>query len=177
MNRYSDELLMELPRRGRPSRYRASVLVVVALAAILFQVYVPLFFEYLSYLELSLLVTVYFSLMKRNPVSGTFIGCAIGLAQDSLSHHPIGMLGIVKSLVGYFSASVSLRFDVDNPLVRMILAFFFFFFHQFFHWVLMRALLGQAINFDFEQTLLFGLFNAIVALPLFHIFDRMRRTG
>ena len=36
------------------------------------------------------------------------------------------MYGIVKTLVGYFAASVSMRFDVDNPLIQFILGFFFF---------------------------------------------------
>ena len=49
------------------------------------------------------------------------------------------MFGIVKTLVGYFAASVSMRFDVDNPLIQFLLGFFFFFFHQFFYWVLARA--------------------------------------
>ena len=59
------------------------------------------------------------------------MGACVGLVQDSLSKHPLGMFGIVKTLVGYFAASVGMRFDVDHGLVRLILAFFFFFFHQF----------------------------------------------
>jgi rod shape-determining protein MreD len=99
---------------------------------------------------------------------------SIGLVQDSLSHQPIGMFGIVKTLVGYFAASVSQRFDVENPIVTFILSFFFYFFHQFFYWVLARALLGEAMIFDPQQTLLFGLLNAAVALPLFHILDKLK---
>ncbi len=71
--------------------------------------------RYLSYLELPLLVTVYFSLMRRSPIAGVLFGAGIGLAQDSLSRSYFGMFGIVKTLVGYFAASVSQRFDVENP--------------------------------------------------------------
>jgi rod shape-determining protein MreD len=84
------------------------------------------------------------------------------------------MFGIVKTLVGYFAASVSMRFDVDNPLIQLLLGFFFFFFHQFFYWVLARALLSQQVDFDVQQTFLFGLLNAIVALPLFALLDKIR---
>jgi rod shape-determining protein MreD len=121
-----------------------------------------------------LLVTVYYALMNRRPIPGLFFGCVIGLAQDSLSHQPLGMFGIVKTLVGYFAGSVSMRFDVDNPLLQFVLGFFFFFFHQFFYWILSRALLGLQIDFDVQQTLILALLNAVVAVPLFVLLDKMR---
>jgi rod shape-determining protein MreD len=175
MSEFSTErLLTEVPRRNRRVRIRPVAMVLVPLAAVLFQVYLPRFFQYLSYLELPLLVTVYYALMRRQPIPGLLFGAIVGLGQDSLSEQPLGMFGIVKTLVGYFAASVSMRFDVDNPLIQFLLGFFFFFFHEFFHWVLARALLGQQIDFNPQQTFLFGLLNAAVALPLFMLLDRMR---
>lgn len=170
----SERLLTELPRRKRMVRIRPAAMIFIPLAAILFQVYLPRFFQYLGYLELPLLVTVYYALMRRQPIPGLLFGAVIGLGQDSLSPHPLGMFGIVKTLVGYFAASVSMRFDVDNPLIQFLLGFFFFFFHQFFFWVLARALLSQQIDFNPQQTFLFGLLNAAVALPLFMVLDKMR---
>jgi len=67
---------------------------------------VPLFFQFLGFLELPLLVVVYFALMRRNQVSGLLIGAIVGLAQDSLSKNPLGMFGIVNTLVGYFASSI-----------------------------------------------------------------------
>src|ERR1700674_3392354 len=153
-------------RKTRVSKFNWLALAGIPLAAILFQVYVPQFVRYLAYLELPLLVTVYFSLMRRSPIAGVFIGAGIGLAQDSLSNHPLGMFGLVKTLVGYFAASVSQRFDVDNAVVRLVLGFFFFFFHRFFYWVLARALLGEALSFELQQTLVMAVLNAAVAVPL-----------
>ena len=170
----TDRLLTEVPRRNRKVRIRSLGMFLVPLAAVLFQVYLPRFFQYLGYLELPLLVTVYYALMRRQPIPGLLFGSIIGLGQDSLSPHPLGMFGIVKTLVGYFAASVSMRFDVDNPVIQFLLGFFFFFFHQFFYWVLARALLGQNIEFNPQQTFLFGLLNAAVALPLFMLLDRMK---
>lgn len=164
-------------RRGRGARMRRWVLLLATLLAILFQVYVPLFFQFLAYLELPLLITLYFALMRRSPVAGTLAGTAIGLAQDSLSHQPLGMFGIVKALVGYFAASISQRFDVDHIVLRWLLAYFFFFFHQFFYWVLARALLAQQLAFELQPTLLFGLLNAAVALVLFHLLDRLHQPS
>jgi rod shape-determining protein MreD len=177
MNYSGDRLLLGSQRESRVSRFRPWVLFVIPLIAILFQVYVPLFFQFMAYLDLPLLVTVYFSLMRRSQMAGTFIGASIGLAQDSLSKNPLGMYGIVKTLVGYFAASVGLRFDVDHAFIRLLLGFFFFFFHQFFSWVLARALLGQQVDFDLQRTLVLGILNAIVALFLFHFLDRLRETS
>jgi rod shape-determining protein MreD len=165
-------------RKLRVTRFNWIALVGVPLAAILFQVYVPRFITYLSYLELPLLVTVYFPLMRRSPVMGVLFGAGVGLAQDSLSqsHHPLGMFGIDKTLVGYFAASVGQRFEVEHSVVRLVLAFFFFCFHRFFLWVLSRALLGEMIDFEPQQTLVLGILNAAVALPLYRILDRIKVT-
>ncbi len=174
MTEYTERLLSESPRKHAALRLRAIWLLIVPLVAILFEVYVPRFVPFLAYLELPLLVTVHFALSRGGPISAVFYGTAIGLAQDSLSHQPLGMYGIVKALVGYFAASVSMRFDVENPVVTFVLSFFFYFFHQFFYWVLARALLGEAVLFDAQQTLIFGLLNAAVALPLFRILDKLK---
>lgn len=161
-------------KKDRIARYKWAVIAGITLGAILFQVYVPRFIGYLSYLELPLLVTVYFALMRRSPTSGVLLGAAIGLAQDSLSANPLGMFGIVKTLCGYFAATVSQRFDVETPGARLLLAFFFFVFHQFFYWVLGRALLNQPLVLDIPQTLVQAVLNALVAVPLYHILDKLR---
>jgi len=174
MTEYGDQLLDKPVRKESADAMRFVWLIVIPLIAILSQVYVPRFVSFLSYLELPLLITVHFALNRRSPIAAVFYGMSIGLVQDSLSNQPIGMFGIVKTLVGYFAASVSLRFDVENPVVTFILSFFFYFFHQFFYWVLARALLGEAVNFDVQQSLVFGLLNAAVALPLFRILDKLK---
>ena len=51
--------------------------------------------------------------MRQTPIASLFFGAFVGMAEDSLSpaNFPIGMYGITKTLVGYFSASVSQRFN------------------------------------------------------------------
>lgn len=164
-------------QREQVSRFRVPVLLAVPIAAILFQVYVPRFFVFLGYLELPLLVTIYFALMRRSQISGLFVGALIGLAQDSLSTKPLGMYGIVKTLVGYFAASVGLRIDVEHPLIRLMLTFFFYFFHQFLYWVLARGLLGEQMVFEAQRTLVLGVLNAIVGIAVFHFLDRLRERA
>jgi len=174
MTEYTEQILTTAPRKQAKERMRAVWLVIIPLIAVLSQVYLPRFVPFLAYLELPLLITVHFALSRQGPMSAVFYGMAIGLVQDSLSHQPIGMFGIVKTLVGYFAATVSMRFDVENPIVTFVLSFFFYFFHQFFYWVLARALLGEAMLFDVQQTLVFGLLNALVALPLFKVLGRLK---
>jgi rod shape-determining protein MreD len=152
------------------------VLLAVPLAAILFQVYVPLFFQFLGFVEMPLLVVVYFALMRRSQISGLFVGALVGLAQDSLSKVPLGMHGIVKTLVGYFAASVGMRLDVDHNFIRLLLSFVFFLFHQILFWVLERALLSQQPAFELQRWLVLGLLNAAIGLALFHFLDRLRET-
>jgi rod shape-determining protein MreD len=177
MSYSNGRILLSSEREGRISRFRPWVLVAVPLAAILFQVYVPLFFQFLGFLELPLLVVVYFAVMRRSQVSGLLIGALVGLAQDSLSNNPLGMFGIVKTLVGYFAASIGIRLDVDNTVLRLLLTFFFYIFHQFFYWVLARALLAQQLAFDPQRTLVLGVLNALVGVTLYYFLDKLREAS
>lgn len=177
MSYSSGRILLSSQREGQVSRFRAWVLLVVPLAAILFQVYVPLFFQFLGFVEMPLLVVVYFALMRRSQVSGLLVGAIVGLAQDSLSKAPLGMYGIVKTLVGYFAASVGMRLDVDHNFIRLLLSFVFFLFHQIMFWVMERALLSHQPAFELQRWLVLGLLNAVVGAALFHFLDKLRETA
>jgi rod shape-determining protein MreD len=170
-------MLLSSQREGQISRFRVWVTILVPLLAILFQIYVPLFFRFLGFLEMPLLVVVYLGLMRRNPVSGLLMGAAVGLAQDSWSKNPLGMFGITKTLVGYFAASIGMKLDVDNVLMRFLLAYFFYVFHQAFYWVMERALLSQMSPFDLPTWLALGALNALVGAALFHFLDKLRITA
>ena len=85
-------------------------------------------------------------LRNKSIAGGLLVGAIVGLAQDSLSKNPLGMFGITKTIIGYFAASVGLRPDVDHPMIRLRLGFFFFFFHQFILWVLLRVLIAAHVR-------------------------------
>jgi rod shape-determining protein MreD len=84
------------------------------------------------------------------------------------------MFGIVKTLVGYFAASVGLRIDVDHSMVRLVLTFFFYIFQQVLYWVMVRALLSQPMDLEPQLTALLALLNAVVGVALFHFLDKLR---
>ena len=173
----SDQILIGSARERGVARFRRWGLVAVPLMAILFQVYVPRYYDFLRYIELPLLVTVYFALMRRSQIAGIFVGAGIGLVQDSLSPQPIGVFGLDKTLVGYFAASVGMRIDVEHVMIRFVLAFALFIFHQFFYWVLARAFLGQQLVFEIQQTLILGLLNAAVGVSLYHFLDKLKERS
>jgi len=166
-------------REGWFSRFQVVALLAITLLAIIGKFYLPRLLPHTEWLELPLLLTVYFGLMRRSQIASLFFGAFVGLAEDSLSpaNIPIGMYGITKTLVGYFAASVSLRFNVETPVLRLVLCFFFYFFHAFFYWFMRRALLNQIVPFNPQDTLVHGVLNAAVALPLFAILDRMKLSG
>lgn len=160
--------------RLRVWTFRPVTWVVLPVVAILFQVYVPRFFGFLSYLELPLLVTVYLAVMRRQPPAGALTGCLIGLAQDSLTSLPLGMFGIVKTVVGYAAASISLRFDVENSGLRYLMGFGFFIAHQCLFWALSHMLLGVHDDLKLPQTIIASVLNGVVALPLYKVFDKLK---
>jgi rod shape-determining protein MreD len=177
MNESSDHLLRS--RRSSESlfsRFQVAGLVVLTLIAVISKFYLPRLIPSAVWLEVPLLLTIYFALMRPEPVPALLFGTFVGIAEDSLSpaNLPIGMYGITKTLVGYFAASVSQRFNVGNSFIRLILCFFFYCFHEFFYWVMRRALLEQLVPFDTQKELLHGVFNIAVALPLYLILDRMK---
>ncbi|MBV8867784.1 MAG: rod shape-determining protein MreD [Acidobacteriaceae bacterium] len=179
MNETSDQLLAPVIRDSWFQRFQVVALAAIALVSIIGKFYLPRLVPHTEWLELPLLLTVYFGLMRHGPIASLFFGAFVGLAEDSLSpaNIPIGMYGITKTLVGYFAASVSQRFNVESSIVRLVLCFFFFFFHAFFYWIMRRALLGQLVPFDPQEVFVNGALNSFVALPLFLVLDRMRLSG
>jgi len=180
MNETSDQLLTTRPvTESWFSRFQVVALAALTLVAVIGKFYLPRLIHNTEWLELPLLLTVYFGLMRRSPIASLFFGAFVGLAEDSLSpaNIPIGMYGITKTLVGYFAASVSLRFNVETSFIRMVLCFFFYFFHAFFYWIMRRALLGQIVPFDLQETFVHGALNAVIAIPLFGMLDKMKLAG
>src|SRR6266567_6379265 len=101
---YSTErLLVDDARQLRRTKYPFWVFFAAPLLALLIQIYLPLFetLKFISKIELPLLVTIYFALMRRSQIRGLSIGMVLGIAQDSFSAFYIGMYGLCKTMVGY----------------------------------------------------------------------------
>lgn len=183
-------LIVPQARESWFSRFQVVALAALTLIAVILKFYLPRLVPNTEWLELPLLLTVYFGLMRRSrttdartasrsPIAALLFGAFVGLAEDSLApaNIPVGMYGITKTLVGYFAAEVSLRLNVERTALRPVLAFFFYLFHAFFYWIMRRALLGQMVPFDLQASFVYGALNMLVAIPLFILLDKMKLSN
>ena len=160
------------------NRLHPWIAVAAVIAALLLQAYLPLLIpivsSYANMADLPLLVAIYLALLRRNPVAGLSIGMAIGLAQDSLSHGPIGLYGILKTLVGYACSSLTLVLNVESLGTRVILVCGFYLVHQGLFWALERVLLDQVVDFAWQRTFVLAFVNGSLALLVYRFLDRFR---
>lgn len=176
--------MRDLVSVGRASRdqvevhsFHWTVSILVPALAIFLQAFVPAKLRVFEFLDLPLLITIYFAVSRRNPISGLLLGSAIGLVQDSLTHQMIGLYGIAKTLVGYAASSIGAKIDVDNPGSRFIMTFVLYLGHQGAYFGVARGLARQVVDWRWGHELGVAVVNAFVAVALFAILDRLRQRG
>lgn len=157
------------------SRVSPWIAALMAILALLIQGYLPMWFPQTAALDFSLLVTLYLALSRRSQIIGMFYGAAIGLAQDSLGHGPIGLYGMVKTIVGYSASSLGARIDTEHPGVRLLVVAGFYYLHLFLFIVLQRVLLERPAEMPGLRSIAVALINAILAVVLFQVFDRFKK--
>lgn len=149
---------------------------VAALLAVVIQAFLGRLGSVGEFIELPLLVTIYFGLSRRNASKGLLLGMVIGLMQDGISRVPVGVYGISKTVVGYLSSTIGARIDVEHPLSRLAFGFIFFHVQQVVLAATQRVLLGRPVPFFDRRLLLASLVNAVLAPLLFPLLDRFRKT-
>src|ERR1700733_7262934 len=159
-------------------RFYGGMALPVAFLSVVLQAFLHKYGRWSELIDLPLLVTIYFGVSRRNPVTGLLLGASIGILQDALSHdNPIGMYGIAKTIIGYLASSIGGRIDTEHPLSRFALVFFFFHFHQIILAITQRVLLNHSAPMFTLRLLLDSLVTAAFAVPLFALLDRLRRTS
>ena len=125
-------------------KFYSGSMVLVAFLALILQAFLHKYGRWSELIDLPLLVTIYFSVSRRNPVTGVMLGAVIGIAQDALSHdNPIGLYGIAKTIVGYLASTVGARIDTEHPVARFALTFLLFHVHQVVLATTQRVLLNE----------------------------------
>lgn len=159
-------------------KYYGGVVTVVALLAIIIQAFLHRYGRLAEFADLPLLVTIYFGVSRRNPVSGMMLGALIGIAQDALSHdNPLGLYGIAKTVIGYVASSMGARIDTEHPFSRFVLVLVLYHVHQFIFAGTERVLLNRSTPFFTLHLLVVSLVSAAVAVVFFSFLDRLRRQS
>jgi rod shape-determining protein MreD len=155
-------------------RYPLLIYALVPLAALVLQAWLPRVLGPYAWFDLPLVVTVYFALGRRNPVQGTLMGAAMGLFEDALSHHAIGVNGVAKTAVGFLAASVGVRIDVENHTIRLILNFLLSLLSSAIVVFIYRVLLGLDWQWQWFTELFRAIGNSLIAMVLFPLLDRLQ---
>ena len=84
-------------------------------------------FRVFGYFDLPLIYSVYYGFTLANPAGSIAMGSVLGLMQDSLSGAALGMNGFSKTLIGFLAASAGSKFDVEQPITRVLALILFTF--------------------------------------------------
>jgi len=155
-------------------RFAWPVAIGVPLAALFLQAFIPVHVYFFRAFDLPLLVTIFFGISRRNPITGLSTGAAIGIFQDALSHQPIGLFGIAKTCIGYLASSIGVKLDVDNPGSRFLMTYAFYIVHQMICYAL-RGMMGESPAWHWGHDLGLALANSLLAVVLFAGLDRFKQ--
>lgn len=150
------------------------VYILAPLLALGLQSLLSLHFPAFDFIDLPLLVTIYYAISRREPMSATVVGAIIGIAQDSLTHHALGVFGICLSIIGYMAGSLGVRVDTDSHLTRLLLVFGFTLEQTAILWLLERRMLGQPFAWHWVHELIRALADALAGVILFALLDHTR---
>ena len=156
-------------------RFSWAVAVGVPLSVLFLQGFIPVRVSALRILDLPLLVTIFFAISRRNPITGLGTGCLIGLVQDALTQHPIGVNGIAKTVIGFLASSLGVKIDVEQPGSRFLLIYIFYLIHQVIYFGIMRGLANEPITWYWGHQLLGALLDSLIGVVLFAFLDRFRQ--
>ena len=155
-------------------RYPFIIYVLVPLTALVLQSWLPRVMGPFALFNLPLVVTIYFALGRRSPIQGTLMGAVMGLFEDAMTQHAIGLSGVAITLVGFLAASVGVRIDVDNHAIRVMMNFVLSLLSSAIYIFVARYLLGLDFDWRWLAELLKAVDNAAIALLLFPLLDKLQ---
>src|ERR1700730_15310201 len=158
-------------------RFSVPAAIVIPLIALFLQAFVPLQLHFFSILDLPLLVVIFFAVARRSQVAGMLTGSLIGLLQDSLTHQPIGIFGLTKTVVGFGASSLGGKLDVENVGARFLVTLFFFGVHEIVYFTVARGLVKLTLQWSWGHELGAALVNAATATVLFTLLDRFKQRA
>jgi len=158
-------------------RFSWPVAIAIPLLAIFLQAFLPLRFSFFSIFDLPLLIVIFFAMARRSQVAGLLTGAVIGILQDSLTHHPLGVYGIAKTVVGYGASSLGVKLDVESVGTRLLVTTGFYVVHQVIYFTIARALVGLDLHWSWSRELWSAVANAVLGVILFTLMDRLKQRA
>jgi rod shape-determining protein MreD len=158
-------------------RFSLPVTLLVPLAALFFQAFLPLRLHFFSVFDLPLLIVIFFAVARRSQIAGLLTGAVIGILEDALTHQPIGVYGIANTVVGFGASSLGVRLDIENVGARVLVTLVFYVVHEFVYFLVARGLVGLTLQWSWAHELGSGLANAILAAILFTLLDRFKQRA
>jgi rod shape-determining protein MreD len=159
-------------------RFSPAVAVAIPLLAIFLQAFLPRWLPFFStYIDLPLLVVIFFAMARRSQVSGLVTGACIGLVQDALTQHPLGVYGIAKTVVGYGASSLGVKLDVESVPTRLLVTTGFYVVHQIIYFTVVRALVGLNLGWSWQRELCSAAANALLGVLVFALMDRLKQRA
>ena len=155
-------------------RFSIPATVLIPLTAVFLQAWLPLRFPFFTIFDLPLLVTIGFATARRSPLAGLLTGSVIGILQDALTHHPIGLYGISKTVVGFGASSLGIKLDVENAGARVLLTLVFYVVHEVVYFT-MRGLVSLRLEWSWQHELGSAVANAILGVFLYTLLDRLKQ--
>jgi len=153
-------------------RYPTYMYVLAPLVALVLQAWLPRLLGRFAYMDLPLLMTIYFALNRRSPIHGTVLGAILGMAQDGLTQGAIGIHGIANTEVGFLAASVGIRVVVENNVIRMVMNFVLTLVSGGIVAFIVRVLLGMDWHSSLMDELLRAAGNSLIGAVVFPLLDR-----
>jgi len=147
----------------------------IPLAALVLQAFLPIWLPFVRIFDLPLLVLICFATARRNPLAGLVTGGLIGILQDALTHQPIGLYGISKTVVGFGASSLGIKLDVENAGARFLLTIFFYVIHEVVYFMIARGMVGLQMAWSWPRELLSGVANAALGVVIFILLDRVKQ--
>ena len=159
-------------------RFSAPVAIAVPLLAIFLQAFLPRWLPFFAtYIDLPLLVVIFFAMARRSQMAGLLTGVCVGLVQDALTQHPLGVYGISKTVVGYGASSLGVKLDVESVATRLLVTTGFYVVHQVIYFTVVRALVGLNLAWSWQRELGSAAANAILGIVVFALLDRVKQRA
>lgn len=167
-------LMAENRRDIEIQRFPLLIYALVPIAGLVLQAWLPRLMGRFAWFDLPLVITVYFALSRRNPIQGSILGGVLGILEDALTGHAVGINGIAKTLVGYLAASAGLLIDVESFVIRLLLTFLLSLLGSATYFFTNRFLLGLSLDTNWFTELYKAVGNSVIALIVFPLLDRAR---